>query len=172
MEDYLIVVIIVISIIWNLIRSIQKKNKKPSGKSPADAKKRKGLFARLNQYLQEQMQAIEDANKERETHSEGDGDEEDEYTEYDADPWIPRRKEALQKNHAEEPVSPIMRDDSNVESSHANVVKKDLVPGMPVSRTDHDESSQSPRINSTAKKLRKAIIWSEILAPPVSLRKM
>lgn len=178
MDDYLYIVIIVISIIWSIIQSLQKKKKKASQKPVADTekpvadtKKKKGLFAKLNQHLQEQMQAIEKANNERQALERGDGDDYEE-DEYDADPWIPKRKEPAPETPSQETVSPANGRDLKVESSRTDAVEPEPVPGLPAPTTGQEKLGRRSGGNVMVRKLRKAIIWSEILAPPVSERKL
>jgi len=147
----------------------------PENKTASKPEKAKGIFSRINQVMEEFAEAAKAEAKKSEAKNSESTEEwppkekivPDEYqaeVEEDIDMhWPPRKKElVLEKRELIEKV----RDNQKKQEQIRKVINQEKQPVM--SSVKGSKRCFNQKI--TRAKLRNAVIWSEILAPPVSLK--
>jgi hypothetical protein len=166
--EYLVPLVFILAFV------LPKFKKKPQrqAEEPAEAKKpQKGLFSRLNKMLEEQYEKNKEAVKKEEDNEE------------DSQSWWDRSYEEDEKEQEEEqkrvPTTVVVEasDPPSVEKPEPEKknepVVEEMIP-MPVIKgykiPQKPATSQYALSKVSKMDLRKAIVWSEILAPPKALR--
>lgn len=184
MEDLIIPLIIGIVLILNFRKASKNRKKIQAAKKgvktasiketnkEVKSTKPQGIFAKINQVLEEYAETIEKKSaedssaedwppkKKAETES---SDSQSESEEEIDSVWPPRQKElVLEKQELIEKVSRKADDPKQIKKRYQ--VDKNII----------SKPTESPKHNVKQKistqELRNAIVWSEILAPPVSLK--
>lgn len=170
MEDLIIPLIIIVVVLLNL-RKI-KKNKKNIQKGATEAQpvKAKGLFAKINEAMEEYAAAAKQAPEDSGEDWPPKGEPEPESASYQKalnedgeEEWPPRKKALGEEKQALIKKTPVV----------INIPQKASQPEFTKNTTIVAAAKkQAPGFNQKINPagLRNAIVWSEILAPPVSLR--
>lgn len=166
--DNLITLIFIIIAVLSLLGKIQPKKKAGTASSNTG-----GWMERLNAYLTDLQNKIEQQAKANNSNASGwdelVDDTDDDIDEYDADEY------SLEDLVLEEDVPrPAVKKEPRVPSPvKASVRPQDPATAMPAAQAQPGMGagkSMGPILESNRKDLRRAIIWSEILGPPLALR--
>lgn len=168
--DNLITLIVIVIAVWSLLSKFKAKQKRRQGATPSKG----GWISKLNDFLTDIKRQIEQQSKDRNTGastSEWDRllnggevtlppSDEDEKS---PDDWV--LEEAVKPPHPKKmpPAAPV----------RARAAQTDKIPIVPVSqRREISQTGQPSYATMTVSRaeLRKAVIWSEILGPPVALK--
>ncbi len=168
MENIIEYLIPLIFILAYVVPKAMKKNKQQEEPDPAEVKETNpGLFDKLNKMVEEYHEREQDAAKRRE-------EKEEEYDWYqDRDEYESDEDEDVSESEPE-PAKPAAEVVNAEEvTTYPRAVSTPVSPpGITTlqPKPADAESSLYVSANVTKQELRKAIIWSEVLAPPKALR--
>ena len=167
--DNLITLIVIVIAVWSLLSKFKAKQKRRQGATPSQG----GWIFKLNAFLTDIKRQIEQQSKDRITGAGTsewdrllDGDEisipPSDEDETGLDDWV-----------LEEAESPRPKEMPPAAPARARATQTDKIPFVPVASQRKTSQTGQPSFTTTTVSradLRKAVIWSEILGPPVALR--
>ncbi|MCG8335041.1 MAG: hypothetical protein MJE63_11020 [Proteobacteria bacterium] len=163
--EYLIPLIFILAYVFPKAR--KKKKQQQEQVSSVEVKEKKpGLFSKLNKMVEEYYESDQDVSKKREQ-------KEEEYEWYQ-DRYDYESDEDEDESEPEEPAKPVT-EVAKAEEETANQKTKPAPASRPKvdnyqPTSSHANTPLYVSANVTKQDLRKAIVWSEILAPPKALR--
>jgi hypothetical protein len=170
MDNLLIPLIIVVVLFLNFRKLKKTKKNIQKGEKKTQPAKANGIFARINKVLEENAEAAkkpveepaEDWPPKENPEPESVGYQK-QLKEEGEEEWPPRKKELIEDKQELIKQIPVV---VNIPKKVGSTQYRDKA--TIVASTKKQEPSFNLKINPT--RLRNAIVWSEILAPPVSLK--
>ncbi len=166
--DNIVTLIVIFIALWSIFSKIKAKQKTKRGATSLSG----GWVSKLNAFLTDLKNKIEQQAKESTTGASGWDQFLDDGEEYSSQADVDEAAlEDLMFEEAEAPPRPEnMPPAVPVRAQATRADKTQFVPGVPRRKGLHAGQPPCTSITVSRAELRKAVIWSEILGPPVALR--